>query len=62
MGKAARQSPDVIELDLKRGRQLGSALRDAYASVLNEPCPQHLLDLLDELRLKEKSNQDKQTS
>ena len=59
MGKAARHSPDVIELDLKRGRQLGSALRDAYASVLNEPCPQHLLD---ELRLKEKSNQDKQTS
>lgn len=62
MGKAARHSPDVIELDLKRGRQIGSALRDAYASVLNEPCPQHLLDLLDELRLKEKSNQDKQTS
>lgn len=53
MKTAARKSPDSGNLELRRGHQLGVALRSAYASVLNEPCPQNMLDLLDELRAKE---------
>jgi len=38
---------------IKRAAKLGAALREAYAEVLAEPCPQSMLDLLDELRAQE---------
>ena len=38
---------------IKRAANLGAALREAYAEVLAEPCPQSMLDLLDELRAQE---------
>lgn len=37
----------------KRAAKLGAALREAYAEVLAEPCPQSMLDLLEELRAQE---------
>lgn len=38
---------------IKRAAKLGAELREAYAEVLAEPCPQSMLDLLDELRAQE---------
>tara|TARA_R100001126_G_scaffold70849_1_gene41084 strand:- start:610 stop:837 length:228 start_codon:yes stop_codon:yes gene_type:complete len=42
---------------MKRGAKLGEALREAYASILAEPCPDSMLKLLEQLRAEEAQRQ-----
>jgi hypothetical protein len=43
--------PEIARM--RRGTKLGEALRESYAAILAEPCPQSMLDLLNELRARE---------
>lgn len=53
MKAIAKHSREHDVARIKRSAKLGAALREAYGEVLAEPCPQSMLDLLDELRAQE---------
>ncbi|MEP1976185.1 NepR family anti-sigma factor [Hyphomonas sp.] len=42
---------------MRRGVKLGEALREAYASILAESCPDSMLKLLEQLRAEEAQRQ-----
>jgi len=46
-------TPEVAAARRLQGRTIGKVLREQYESVLSEPVPAELLDLLDALELNE---------
>lgn len=53
MSASTKHSGEPGNARFKQEAELSRALREAYESVLSEPCPDHMLKLLDQLRSKE---------
>ena len=56
MNAVARNQKEAALLRQKRAVKLGEELRESYASILNEPCPDSILKLLEQLQALESRN------